>query len=667
MPTSGNNYEELLANGDMTGEIKVDHSPMHEIGDTGLKRSAGIIDEEFLPALRGRKAIKVYQEMSLNDPVVGSLLFAIEQLLRQVEWTVVCEDNSPEGEQATQFVEECMNDMSHTWDDMVAEALSFITYGWSWHEVVYKKRVGPWESDPRRKSKYTDGKFGWRKIPIRSQETLQRWIFDEDGGIRAMVQMPPPHYSQRVIPIERSLLFRGKQSKGNPEGVSMLRNAYRPWFFKKRLEEFEAIGVERDLAGMPMARVPSDYIKAKKGTDKQRTYEAFKKMVKNVRRDEHEGLVIPREFDPDTKQDLFDFELLSTGGGRTFDTNALISRYEQRILMTVLADFIMLGQTQTGSYAMHVDKTGIFRAALNTMANVIADTFNRHAIPRLFEMNAWKPQHLPTIKPSNVDPPNLTELSSFMSTMAGLGMQFFPDPDLEKMLRDTAHLPEIPEEQMEMRRQMANQQQMATMMESAMQTSGMAQKQQMVEQGMTPEQAEMASQQQTPEMMEQEQTGQMVAQSRAQMNPEVMQAQQTQQEMELGNEQQRMELSRDPRQEEDQERQMQYDAAMKDKEFEHTSAMKDLERTSKEKELSLKEKEMEMRLKERIAAAKQRGKPSGLKEKPEPRGQNNVSRYTSSKPQPKRELTPRRIKEEDPMRESYDEISEYFRRGTGRR
>ena len=87
-----------------------------------------------------------------------------------------------------------------------------------------------------------------------------------------------------MIPIERSLLFRGKQSKGNPEGISMLRGAYRPWFFKKRLEEFEAIGVERDLAGMPMARVPSDYIKAKKGTDKEKTYQAFKKMVKNVRR-----------------------------------------------------------------------------------------------------------------------------------------------------------------------------------------------------------------------------------------------------------------------------------------------------------------------------------------------------------------------------------------------
>jgi hypothetical protein len=49
---------------------------------TGLKRASGIIDEEFLPALRGRKAIKVYREMSLNDPMVGALLFAIDKLIR---------------------------------------------------------------------------------------------------------------------------------------------------------------------------------------------------------------------------------------------------------------------------------------------------------------------------------------------------------------------------------------------------------------------------------------------------------------------------------------------------------------------------------------------------------------------------------------------------------
>lgn len=497
-------------------------SPMVELGATGVKRAAGIIDEEFLPALRGRKAVKVFREMSLNDPTVGSLLFAIEQLLRQVTWTVVTSENTPDNKKAAEFVEQCMEDMSHTWNDMIAECISFLTYGWSWHEIVYKKRMGQDQSDPKLRSKFNDNKVGWRKIPIRSQETLLRWIFDDDGGVKAMVQMAPPYYRMTSIPIERSLLFRARLAKGNPEGQSILRTAYRPWFLKKRLEEFEAIGVERDLAGMPVAWVPSDYMKAKKGSDKERTYQAFKRMVQNVRRDEHEGLVLPNEYDAETKQKLFEFELMSSGGSRTFDTNALITRYEQRILGTVLADFILLGHDGQGSYAMHVDKTGIFRAALNSFATQIADVFNRYAIPRLFQVNGWKMDEYPRIEPSNVDPPNLTELSSFMTSMSGLGMTFFPDVDLEKYLRDTAHLPAIPEEQLELRREMAQQQQLMEYAQSRMEAIGMAQKDEAVESGqMTPEQAEMASQSSTPEMAANEQIAQYKGQAMAEQDPDV--------------------------------------------------------------------------------------------------------------------------------------------------
>ena len=216
-------------------------------------------------------------------------------------------------------------------------------YGWSWHEIVYKRRMGPWQNDGRRRSKYTDGLIGWRKLPIRSQETLQRWIFDDSGGIQGMVQLAPPDYQTRLLPIEKSLLFRFGHHKGNPEGRSALRNSYRPWFYKKRLEEFESVGVERDLAGLPMVKAPSDYLRAKPGTDQYKMVQSFQRMVRSIRRNEQEGLVFPTAYDKETNQPLFKFELLGSGGARQFYTNELIQRYEQRQLMTVLADFIMVG------------------------------------------------------------------------------------------------------------------------------------------------------------------------------------------------------------------------------------------------------------------------------------------------------------------------------------
>ena len=558
-------------------------SPLEEIGATGVKRAAGMIDEEFLPALRGRKAIKVYREMSLNDPIIGAMLFSIEKLVRQVEWVVQGDNNSPESSDAVKFVEECMEDMSHTWDDMISEILSMLVYGFSWHEIVYKKRMGPWEKDPKKKSKYTDGRIGWRKIPIRSQETHLRWIFDESGGVKGYVQIPPPYYKTCVIPIEKSLLFRTGIHKGNPEGISILRTAYRPWFFKKRLEEFEAIGVERDLAGMPVASVPSSYMKAQQGTNEQKVYQSFKKMVQNVRRDEHEGLVLPLEYDEKGKE-LFRFELMSSGGGKSFDTNALIQRYEQRMLMVTMADFLLLGHEGTGSYAMHVDKTGIFRAALNTITTAIADVFNRHAIPRLFQANNWKLDELPKIVPNNVDPPNLQELAGFMTSMAGLGMQFFPDPDLEKFLRETAHLPELPEEVLEAKREMAMQQ-------TAMEFMGSQQKFGMVQEGMSPEQAQLASETPSEDQMANEQMGQLRGQARAQMDPEVMQSQQMQMEM-----QQAMEL------------QHQKDSQALAAEDPNAQKMNEMDLKSKEMDLKGKEKEQSFKDKDlkRDQSAKER-------------------------------------------------------------
>ena len=461
-------------------EVPKNVSPMMELGLTGVRRVSGYIDEEFLPQLRGRKAVQIFREMKDNDPVIGALLFATDRLLRQVEWRVQPASDKAADKEAAEFVEQCMEDMSHTWDDLITEILTMLPYGWSWHELVYKRRVGPYEKTPQRRSKFTDNRIGWRKIPIRAQETWLRWIFDDDGGIEAMVQMSPPHYQTVVIPMNKSLLFRASTEKNNPEGRSFLRNAYRPWYMKKRMEEIEAIGAERDLAGLPVAKIPREYLAAPVGSDRHKMTEAFKKMVRSVRRNEQEGLILPVEYDPDTKQPLFEFELLSAAGGRQFQVGEIIQRYEERMLMSVLADFILVGHQGVGSYSLHTDKTGLFRASMNSIAQSIADVFNNYAIPRLFSVNGWKVDQLPRIEPSDVDPPDITQLGAFMGQMQQAGVEWFPDPELEKFVRDVARLPEMSKEDEEV---LEIQDRQAAIISVAQQKMQIIQMQQQAEQG----------------------------------------------------------------------------------------------------------------------------------------------------------------------------------------
>lgn len=412
---------------------------LSQIGSTGLEHYDGRIYEEFLPTLRGMKSVKIYQEMQHNDPIVGAILFAVEMLIRQVEFRVQpASDNSADVEMA-EFVESCMDDMDMTWQETISEIISMLVYGWSYHEIVYKVRKGN-NKDVDKMSRFDDGKIGWGKLPIRSQDTLYKWAFDDNGGIVGMWQQAPPRWELVFIPMEKALLFRTSSVKNNPEGRSVLRNAYRPWYFKKRIEEIEGIGIERDLAGLPVAFVPPDIMADDASPQEKAVFNSVKDIVRNVRRDEQEGVVFPAIYD-DNGNKLYDFQLMSTGGSRQFDTDAIINRYDQRIAMTILADFILLGHEGVGSFALSSTKTHLFSVALGAWLNSIVSVFNRFAIPRLFKLNGFKVENLPKLVCGDIESIPLTELGEYISKLSGAGVDLFPDDELKKYLLKIANLP----------------------------------------------------------------------------------------------------------------------------------------------------------------------------------------------------------------------------------
>lgn len=410
-------------------------------GATGLKRTGGYIFEEFLKELQGQNASRIYQEMTDNDPIIGSMLFSIEMFLRKVNWFVDPATEDAAGEEKAKFLEECKDDMSHTWADFISEALSMLPHGWSLHETLYKKRTTKRDvaEDEEAPSKFNDEKIGWRKFEIRSQDSLDRWDFDDQGGIRGMYQRPAPDYRELYVPIKKALLFRTQIRKNNPEGRSILRNAYRPWYFKKRTEEIEGIGVERDLAGLPFAEVPAEMMREDASDADKATLASIVQLVKNVRRDEQEGVVWPQSWD-DKGTPQYTFKLLNAGGSRQFSTDAIITRYEQRMAMCALADFILLGNDSSGSFALATSKTGMFQAALGAWLDVIRDVLNNYAVPRLFRLNGVEGPY-PKFRHDSIQKPALADLGTLVAALAGAGAQLFPDVELENWFKDLAGMP----------------------------------------------------------------------------------------------------------------------------------------------------------------------------------------------------------------------------------
>lgn len=415
-------------------------SGMKEYGSIGQRRYAGIFSEEFMRELQGKRGIEVFREMSENDDVCGAIIYVLETLIRQSSWSVQPGGSTAKDKECAEFVESCMNDMQDTWTDTISEILSFLAFGWSYHEIVYKRRIGN-SRDPRQNSRYTDGLIGWQKLPIRAQETLYRWEYDDNDNLLGMTQLPPPRFVMATIPIEKALHFKTKSRKNNPEGRSILRTAYRDWYFKRRFQEIEGMGIERDLAGLPVLQ-PPEHIDIWNLDDPAMLtiFQRAETIVRNVRRDSTEGLVLPFGWT---------FQLAASGGKRQFDTNAIIERYDTRIAMTVMADFILLGHQQVGSFALSSDKTELFSMALGAYLDIICEVFNNQAIPRLIGMNA---EHFsgiteyPTLTHGDVETPNLQELSAYIKELTGCGV-ILPDEGLEDYVREVANLPERMEAQ----------------------------------------------------------------------------------------------------------------------------------------------------------------------------------------------------------------------------
>lgn len=405
-----------------------------EIGSSGLRRSGGIINEEFLPNLQGVKGFKVFREMRDNDPVVGAMLYAIDKVITRLEWKIEGDD-----ERTQVFVQECLDDMSDSWDATLQNILSMLVYGWSFHELVYKIRGGQ-TNDPRTHSRFTDNRIGWRKWPVRAQETLQEWMLDEKGGIQGMIQMDPSGGGLHRIPIEKALLFRTTTNRNNPEGFSLIRNAYRPWFYKRRIEEIEAVGIERDLAGLPMAYVPPEYLMNTANPAQKAVLQAITDIVQNVKRNEQEGIVFPAAYDENGNR-VFDLTLLSASGARQFDTGAVIQRYDQRIAMSLLSDFLLLGSDRVGSFALGTAKVDLWTLAVDSIAKTIAEVVNQFAIPRLLKLNAMRMDKMPQLSYGQVSSVELGEVSDYVSKLVGVGA-IMPDPSLEGHLRSLGDLPD---------------------------------------------------------------------------------------------------------------------------------------------------------------------------------------------------------------------------------
>lgn len=415
------------------------------IGSTGLRYSGGVVMEERLRQLEGQRGMFRFKEMVDNDPICGATIQLILNLVRGVQWDVKPASGHPQDQEAANFLESCMHDMYGSWLDHICEMMSMCIYGFSVHEMILKQRAG---GDPRTMygSKYADGRFGWKWMPIRSQDSITGWDIRPDGTIYGFRQQCMPNNVPVDIRMDRCLHVRTMAHKNDPTGRSIFRSAFIPYTRKCAIELIEGIGIERELAGLPVMGVPAELLAKGASDDKKAMARHLSRMLANIKADEKASVLYPLEYD-DKGNQLYKLELLSSGGARAIDTDKIIQRYDQRIAIAAQTDFMLLGgggSGSTGSWAMHSDKTRMFIDSIGAFLDIICAELNTKAVPYLMDSNSFRMSDYPKIQYSGLEKTDMAALGMYLTQLSCAGMQLFPNDDLERACLQVAGLPEPP-------------------------------------------------------------------------------------------------------------------------------------------------------------------------------------------------------------------------------
>lgn len=431
---------------------KPDRFKLGESGYLGLNIFDGVTKDELKKELNFPRSIDTFKQMSYHS-TVNAALTLYSNLIGKVQWKFLPPPDATEEEKnQAKIINEMMHDMEHTWGEFIGDVMSAQVFGFSVHEKVFRRRLK--ESG----SKYNDGLIAWKKLPIRNQETIEKFIFSDSGneikGVKqdlTLVHDMYNRYSMRtdktvILPRSKFLHFRVGRHKGDPYGKSPLRDAYLAWRYLTIVEEIESNGVAKDLVGFPVLKLPPIYL-SPDATPEQRSIRTYyENVMRNLQINQQSALILPNAYDPETNKPLFELSLLSLDGKKGMDTDKIKSYYKNLILTSLFADVLVLGQGATGSFALGQIKNSLSGSAAEALLDSFTEVINQDLIRHTYELNGWDVSRMGRMDYENLEADDLETESKFWQRIASVGLVEVDRAVLNR-IRSIAGVEPLPDDQ----------------------------------------------------------------------------------------------------------------------------------------------------------------------------------------------------------------------------
>lgn len=424
-----------------------------EVGTTGLKISSGEIIQESQRSFRFPYFIQTVEEMR-NNPTVGAAMNVYRFMLTEPNWRVKQPATATKIEiERAEITNTMLHDMEHSWGSFMNSLIPYLEYGFSIHNIVPYRRL------TRNGSKYNDGLVGIRKLPVRNQNTIRKWRFNDSGDTLLKVEQSVDHiedYKTRFkninengnidLPRSSFLLFTASPTAGNPQGNSMFKNIYLSFKQLTLLQDQQLLSVTKDVQGQLKIEVPTQYMAGEQSVDKGATVESLKKVISTYNRGESSGMIVPQIVDSESKLKHFDYSLMESKGGARNNTAELIKGLQNDIAQALSVDILKLGANGSGSFALAESKTSILALAIDSRLREIQSVLNSELIPFIYRMNGWELTNLPTFEYGDVEEINLDSLGSFLQRVGAADL-IEVDRDVMNMVRRAVRLEEKPEDE----------------------------------------------------------------------------------------------------------------------------------------------------------------------------------------------------------------------------
>lgn len=397
------------------------------VGISALKTSSGKIHEEANLQFRYPNMLKVVSEMKYSPPV-SIALSALNTLMNRTEVTVQpVIDETKEEKVRREFLLSVLHDMEDSWQSTMQNISTYKEYGHQVSEMVFRRRL------KRNGSRYDDGLVGLAGLKNRPQNSIAKWNFSEDGRkllsiSQSLRNIENPQRFQNItneegyieIPREKFILFRADPVDDNPEGVSILRSAYLAYKQLTLVTDQMMVGVGKDVAGIPYAQVPAQYLSPTASPEEAAVAAAYKSIIDGIANGTQRGIMLPKHVDAETKQDMFSFSLLEQKTGKAYDIPTIIKMLQANILSVLSCDSIVMGEAG-GSLSLQDGNTNLLALQVAYRLSEISNTLNQELVPMLWRLNGWDTARMPSIKFKDVSSVSLEEFSKFFQRVAAVG------------------------------------------------------------------------------------------------------------------------------------------------------------------------------------------------------------------------------------------------------